>query len=66
LHAAKKALKHGQWIKMFEGDLKFNRFTATIFMRIAKWVSNVGNGQHFPPNYSPPDYLPPDYNTIEN
>ena len=50
---------------MFEGDLKFNRFTATIFMRIAKWVSNVGNGQHFPPNYSPPDYLPPDYNTIE-
>jgi len=51
---------------MFEGDLKFNRFTATIFMRIAKWVSNVGNGQHFPPNYSPPDYLPPDYNTIEN
>jgi len=62
LAEAKKDLnQHGEWQSMLENDLKFNRKTAQVFMRISSWADNPEKAV----NDRLLSNLPPDYNTID-
>src|SRR5262245_48220415 len=51
---AKESVAHGEWIKIFEGNKPFSRYTADKLMAIARHpvLANVAPGQHLPPSWT--------------
>jgi Protein of unknown function (DUF3102) len=47
-------MQHGEWGRMVESDLPFNRHTAHKLMQIAadKRLTNVSQGKHLPPSWT--------------